>query len=209
MLPSRPLEALPLAEQLVPPRRPVTPLVTPPTVPVPVLPTLTPVASPTVLRTPLTVSPTWAGTASVTALGTADVTAEGTPALTEQSTGDTPAAAEVAAPAAEVAAPAAWLARPWAVSIRPLASTSLVTSSRPGRPGRAGLAEAWQLAALPAPVAIQQLAARPSVLASRFTESELAELDAVNWCTAIPADATPVVPSRAAAITSPILFIVR
>jgi hypothetical protein len=112
-------------------------------------------------------------------LGTADVTAEGTPALTEQLTGEPPAAA-VAAPAAEVAAPAASVAMPWAVSIRPSALTRLVTSSTPGRPGSVGVAEVLQPAALLAPLAIQQLAARPSVLASSFTESELTELDAAN-----------------------------
>ena len=61
--------------------------------------------------------------------------------------------------------------------------------------------------ALPAPVATQQLAARLSVLASRAADCELL-LAWVNWCAAIPADATPVVPSTAVAMASPILFIV-
>ena len=65
-----------------------------------------------------------------------------------------------------------------------------------------------QLAALLLPVATQQLAARPSVLASRAADCESPRLESVNWCTAIPADAMPVVPSMAAAMTSPILFIV-
>src|SRR5207248_1570694 len=64
-----------------------------------------------------------------------------------------------------------------------------------------------QLAALPSPVAIQQPAARCSVWASRWVVCE--SWAAVNWWAAIPADAMPVVPSRAAAMASPILFIVR
>ena len=90
--------------------------------------------------------------------------------------------------------------------------TRPVTWSRPpGTPGTetpGTLAAVEQLAALLAPVATQQLAARCSVLASRATDCEPVLLERVNWCTAIPADAMPVVPSMAAAMASPILFIV-
>ena len=115
-----------------------------------------------------------------------------------------PPAAWVAAPAA----PVAWPATPLAVSTRDWALTRWVTASRSDSPGRLELETAvLQPLALPAPVAIQQLAARCSVLASRATGCE-SLLARVNWCTAIPADAMPVVPSMAAAMASPILFIV-
>ena len=146
--------------------------------------------------------------APATAEGAAPVTADGTPAFTVQLTGEVPAA-EVARP---VAWPAAAAATSLAVETRALASTRPVALSRAERPGRPE-AEApatpvlHELALLP-PTATQQLAASFSVLASRAADWEELLLE-VNWTTAIPAEATPVVPSMAAAMTSPSLFIGR
>src|SRR5256885_2296436 len=162
--PSRPPEVVPpLAEQFVlfvpstPPVTEPTVPVTVPTVPVTPLSVLVTVlpavvtAPPAVLTAPVTVLP-----AVVTAPVAVLVVVPAVPA---------------SAVAWPVAWPAVWSARPLAVVTRSLASTRPVALSRSDRPGRpeadALPAPVLQALALLPPTAIQQLAARFWVAASR------------------------------------------